>query len=133
MVLWWCSIHEIALFGGFFGPYLTQLLLDFVEIFTRVSIQGDTNSVWTILEKFKFLQKREIPKVCTFGPTLTLLLPLKMAKWGKIIKLRRKFSHQAIQICKRQNRISSPLQMKNRINFCTFWAFYWENLGVVKG
>ena len=34
----------------------------------------------------------------------------------------RKFSHRAIQICENQSPISSPLQMKNRITFGTFWA-----------
>ena len=32
----------------------------------------------------------------------------------------------------KSKRISSPLQMKNRITFCTFWAFFSKNLGEVK-
>ena len=56
---------------------------DFVEIFTRGSIKGDTNSVSRILEKFKFLQKREMPKVCTFGLTLTPFSLLKITEIEK--------------------------------------------------
>ena len=37
-----------------------------------------------IFEKFKFLRKREIPKVCFFGPTPTPCFTLKMAKIKKI-------------------------------------------------
>ena len=56
---------------------------DFAEIFTRGIIPGYTNSVWRILEKFKFLQKWEIPKVSRFGLTLTPFSPLKMAEIKK--------------------------------------------------
>ena len=57
-------------FMDFFGPLLPQIWPDFAEIFTRDSVLGDKNSVSIILQTLEFLQ------VCTFGPTLTLPLPL---------------------------------------------------------
>ena len=52
-----------------------QILPDSAKIFTTVSIQGNKNSALRIFEKLKFLQKREIPSVYTFGPTLAPLFP----------------------------------------------------------
>ena len=72
------SIHEMALFGFFLEPYSPKYK-DFVEIFTWCSIQTDKKYVLKIFEKFDFLQKTDVPKVCTFGPTLTPRFPLKMA------------------------------------------------------
>ena len=57
-----------------------QIWSDLAETCTRDSVQGYTNSVSRIFEKFKFLQKRETPKVFMFGPTLTSFFPLKMAE-----------------------------------------------------
>ena len=48
-----------------------KTLSDFAQIFTRGSTKGDKNSVWIIFEKFEFLLKQEIPKVCPFSPTLS--------------------------------------------------------------
>ena len=46
----------------------------FVAIQHPWPFKGDFNS------KFKFLWEQYVPKVCTFGQTLTLRLSLKMAK-----------------------------------------------------
>ena len=62
------SIHEIALFGRFFG---------------RGSTLANKNTVWKILEGLVYLWKRDRLKVSTFGPTLTPLFPLNMAKIHK--------------------------------------------------
>ena len=76
------NIHEMALFGEVLGPNFPQILPDFAKIFTTGSIQGSKSIALRIFEKLKFLQKREIPRVCTFGPTLTPFFPLKkMAKF----------------------------------------------------
>ena len=61
------SIHEIALFGRFFG---------------RGSTLANKNTVWKILG-LVYLWKRDRLKVSTFGPTLTPLFPLMMAKIDK--------------------------------------------------
>ena len=72
---------------GFWAITPPQILLDFAEIFTRGSSQEDTNSVWRILEKFKFLQKQEIPKIYTFGlhvwSSFDPFSPLKMTEIKK--------------------------------------------------
>ena len=62
------SIHEMPLFGEVVGPNS----LKYYQILpnTTVSIQGNKNSALRIFEKLKFLQKRDIPRVYTFGPTL---------------------------------------------------------------
>ena len=116
------------------GPYLPQILPDSVKIFTTVSIQGNKNSALRIFEKLKFLQKREIPRVYTFGPTLAPLRPLKkMAKLKKIIIiLEEKIHPLGYPKIVKSRLISSPLQMKNGITFCTFWAFFDKNLSEVK-
>ena len=72
------------------------------------------------LKKLLFLPKREIPKVCTFCPTLSPIYPLKLAEIGKNKNSRQKFSHRAIQIYQPQPRSSSSFQTKNTITFCTF-------------
>ena len=52
------------------------------KIFTTGSTQGNKNSALRVFKKLKFLQKWEIPRVCTFGPTLTpFFLLKKMAKF----------------------------------------------------
>ena len=59
---------------------------DSAKIFTTGITQGNKNSALRIFEKLKFLQKREIPRVCTFGPTLTPFFPPeKDAEIKKII------------------------------------------------
>ena len=58
--------------------YLPQTLSDFAQIFTRGSTKGDKNSVWIIFEKFEFLPKQEIPKVCPFSPTLSPISPWRL-------------------------------------------------------
>ena len=63
--------------------FWSQILSNFDEFFTRGSIQGEKKCVLRIFEKFKFLLKREIPKVCTSGPTLTPRFSLKMAEIEK--------------------------------------------------
>ena len=62
-------------FRGGSGPKLPQILPDSAKNFTTGSIQGNKNSALGIFEKLKFLQKRDIPTVCTRGPTLTTFFP----------------------------------------------------------
>ena len=59
-----------APFWGRSGLYLPQILPDFAKVFTTGSIQGNKNSALGIFENSFFLQKREIPRVYTFGPNL---------------------------------------------------------------
>ena len=114
------SIHEMPLFGEVVGPNS----LKYYQILpnTTVSIQGNKNSALRIFEKLKFLQKREIPRVYTFGPTLATFFPLKkMAKFKKNNNIfGGKIHPLGYPKIVESRRISSPLQMKNRITFCTF-------------
>ena len=55
---------------------------DSAKIFTTGSIQGNKNSALRIFEKLNFLQKREIPRVYTFGPTLITFLPWR--RWPNL-------------------------------------------------
>ena len=107
---------------------------DSAKIFTTVSIQGNKNSALRIFEKLKFLQKREIPSVYNFGPTLTPFSPLmEMAKLKElIIILDEKFHPLSFPKIVKSRLTPSPFQMKNRITFCTIWAFFGRNLSEVK-
>ena len=101
---------------------LPQIMPDSAKLFTTVSMLGNKNSALRIFEKLKFLQKREIPSVYTFGPTLAPFFPLKkMAKLKEIITILEEKTHPLgfAKIVK-SRLISSPLPMKNRITFCTF-------------
>ena len=82
MFLWQWSIHEMVLFGGFLGPNSPK----YCHILPKFLLEVVFNESQTVFEEFWkriFLQKCEIPKVCTFGTTLTPLFPLKMAKVEK--------------------------------------------------
>ena len=60
-------------------------MLDFDEIFIRVEREKEEKkSVLRIFEKFRFLRKRKILKVCTFGLTLTPVSPWRWPKSNKI-------------------------------------------------
>ena len=87
----------MPLFGEVLGPNSRKYLPGSAKIFPTVSIKGNKNSALRIFEKLKFLQKREIPRVYTFGPTLAPFVPLKkMAKLKKHF-WRKKFTCWAIQ------------------------------------
>ena len=113
------SIHEMPLFGEVVGPNSPR---DSAITFTTVSIQGNKNSALRIFEKLKFFQKREIPRVYTFGPTLATFSPLKKVAKLKIIIiiLEEKIHPLGYPKIVKSRGISSPLQMKNRITFSTF-------------
>ena len=63
-----------------FRTWLSQIWPNVAEILTRVSTLANTNIVWKTFEGFKFLQKRDGPKVWTFGPTLTSVSPWRWPK-----------------------------------------------------
>ena len=88
---------------------------DFAKIFSKGSIKGNKNSALRIFEKLKFLQKREIPRVYIFGPTLTLFFPSEDGRNQKKKKkkfLEEKFQPLGYTKVAKSRRISSPLQMK---------------------
>ena len=72
------SIHEIALFGRFLGPYSN--MVQYCRNSHRGSTLAHKNTAWKFFEGFVYLWKSDGPKVSTFGPTLTSLYLLKMAK-----------------------------------------------------
>ena len=65
-------------------------------------------------ENLKFLQRQDVSKIWVFGPTLTPLYPLKMAKM--------KNSHWAINISQNQGSIFYQFSMKIIISLCVIWA-----------
>ena len=96
---------------------------DFAKIFSKGSIQGNKNSALRIFEKLKFLQKREIPRVYIFGPTLTLFFPSEDGRNQKKKKhfWRKNFSHWGIQKLQNQDVSLLLFKWKNRI---TFWSHH---------
>ena len=75
-VLYQFSIHQMVPFGGFLDPIPSSP----PPPLPKGNIQGEKKCVLRIFEKFKYMRKREIPKVCTFGPTLTPRFSLKIAE-----------------------------------------------------
>ena len=65
-----------------------------------------------------------LTKVWVFGPTLTLIYPLKLAKI--------KNNYQVIQISQNQRPNSFQFSIKTVINFCAIWAFSGTNGLMVK-
>ena len=68
---------------GLFGSFLCPNSPKYCPILMKFSlevVQGEKKCVLRISEKFKFLRKREIPKVWTFGPTLTPRFSLEIAE-----------------------------------------------------
>ena len=102
------SIHEIALFGRFFG---------------RGSTLANKNTVWKILEGLVYLWKRHRLRVSTFGPTLTPLFPLNMAKIHKNKQWSEKLQPLSYPICQNEVFISSPFSEENTITFAIFGIF----------
>ena len=94
------------------------------ETCTRDSAQGDTNGVLRIFGKFKFLQKRDIPKVFTFGPTLTPFFPLKMAKIENNKEMKRLNSAIGLSKNRKIKTVSLvPFQWKLGLLFALFECF----------
>ena len=124
MFLWQCSIHEIALFGGFSGPNSPKILPDFAKKFyQRIHKQCLKN-----FGKMQILQKREIPKVCRFGLTLTPFSPLKIAEIEKSRHFLDKTS--AIGLSKYANgKTVSPLSFKWKIGL--LYALFESLLGKI--
>ena len=63
--------------------YTPPNIVRFAKIFTTGSTETEKKK--KKIEKFKFLQERDVPKLCTFRSTLTLRFSLKMAKIEKNI------------------------------------------------
>ena len=125
----WSSIHEMALLGRFLDPYSPKCCPVLQKKFSRSSFQGEKNGIEKIFVKFRFLKKPHLPKVCTFGTTLTNLFfwpSLKLqkvngTKWMLWI---------AIGLSKYEKvKALSPLLFpeKMRLLFGLFWLFLTEN------
>ena len=94
------------------------------EILTRSSAVENKNTVWNFSEGFDYLWKRDGSNVTTFGPTLTHLFLLKMAKIKKTKQQCGKTS--AIELFKYVKMKSlSPLTFlgKIRLAFAIFGIF----------
>ena len=66
------------------------------------------------------------PKFVFFGPTLTLRFPLTMAKIEESKTVKEKIQPSGYPKMPKSSPVSCPFQMKNRMSFCTFWAFLYK-------
>ena len=66
-------------------------------------------------------------------PSLTpYFFSKKMVKFKKKIILEEKIHPWGYPKIVKSRRISSPLQMRNRITFGTFWGFFGKNMSEIK-
>ena len=115
--------HEMILFGGFLGPNSPKYCPILTKFLPEV-VFNERKSVLRIFEKFKFLRKQEIPKVCTFDLTLTHRFFLKMAEIEQNKYSARKTL--AVEVSKyRKIKALSPLSflVKIRLLVALFWLF----------
>ena len=82
MFSWPCSIHEIAPFWGFLGPFSRKydsslLKFDQKYIFHKTNITSEQSL------KIKYWQKQDVPKVDDFGLFLDLIYPHKTQNIAK--------------------------------------------------
>ena len=62
MFSWPCSIHEMAPFDGFLGPFSRKYDLSFLKFRPEVRLSQDKHSLWTIFQNQVFKRKRDVPK-----------------------------------------------------------------------
>ena len=110
----------------FFGGYwaLTPpVWCNIAEILTRGSTLVNKNNVWKFFDGFKYLLKRDGPKVCTFGLTLNPRFPpLKIATTGENKQYCEKTS--AIELSKyAKSKALSPLPFPEK------YAYFLHYLG----
>ena len=70
---YWFSIHKVALFGFFMGPYSPKCGL----IMLQFSPEVFKNSALRIFQKISFWLKWDIPKIYKFGPIWGAIYPWK--------------------------------------------------------
>ena len=82
MFLWGCSIHEMAPFGRFLGPFSPKYWLDSPKILTRASLSLEKDSLWTIFRIISLSGKGTYPKFTVlvyfwaeFNPRKSRILP----------------------------------------------------------
>ena len=122
----WGSI-KWPFWGGSWSE-LHLILPESAKIFTTGRTPGNKNSALRLFEKLRVLQKRERPRVCTFGPAFTPFFPWKRCQNKKEIILNEKTQPLVYPKLVISRRISfPPLEIKNGITFCTFWVFFGKN------
>ena len=82
-VSWRWSIHQIAPFGKFVGPFSSRYSSILVNIFPRDSLSYVKQITSAIFQKFVFKQKRDVLKVYSFGPYLEQIYPWKVQNIAK--------------------------------------------------
>ena len=86
MFLLQCSIHEMALFGGFLGPNCLKYCLILLKLAPEVVFKERKTVFSKIFGKFKFLRKLHVTKVCTFFQFLPNFDPFYSMKEAEIEK-----------------------------------------------
>ena len=100
------------------GPWVIHKWSIFADILTIGSALASKNIGWNFFEGFKFLWRRNEPKISTFCPTLIPFFFLKMAE----IQINNYWCEQTSW--QNQGSISCPLSGKNIITFYTIWAIF---------
>ena len=108
-------------FGGFWGNNSSKRHYIELKFWTQVVlivVQIPFQAFW---KARSFTERGNVHKVSVFGPTLTPIYPLKLAKI--------KNSQLAIQIIQNQSPISFQLSVKTIITFCSIWTRVWLGNG----
>ena len=114
----------------FLGGYWTltpQIWSNFVEIFTIGSNLANRNVVWKFCEGFKFIWKRDGPKV--WPPVSSWRWPKSKTISCSEEKRRQPLGHS--NMSKSRLYISSPLFGKNTNYFLHYLGYFWQETGRV--
>ena len=130
--LYWFSIHEMALFGEVLGPNSPQNCQIYLIFFLQVVFKKQKQYFKNLWKTQIFTETRDIQSLHFWSNFDPFYPPEEDGRNQKKIILKEKLLPLGYPKIAKSRRISSPLQMKNRITFCTFWAFFCENLGEVK-
>ena len=127
------SIHEMALFGEVLGPNSHKYHQILITFSPQVVFKETKTVLQESLKNSNFYRNGRYPEFALLVQLWPLFSPWR--RWlnfkNKII-LEEKIHPLGYPKIVKSRRISSPLQMKNRITFCTFWAFFGKNLSKVK-
>ena len=121
------SIHEMALFGEVLSPNspkYRQILLKFSPQVVFKEQKQCFKNLW----KTQIFTETEDTQSLHFWSNFDPFFPPE--EDGQILE--EKIHPLGYPKIVKSRRISSPLQMKNRTTFCTFWAFFGKNLSEIK-
>ena len=110
--------------GLFLGPNSPKYYQILWKLSPYVVLKERKTVYLEFLQKKIFLGKREIPKVCTFGPTLTPSFPLKMAKIEKTKYLKEKIQSLGYPNNGKSKPYLFSIVQDFMISFCSILAIF---------